>query len=263
MELAQWCGVQIQEVQNAIQLFPANDNITLSPNVVAALEKVPYAKSEEEYTEQFRRADEKLGQELDSNVYIFAKRLYEICSLKKMETHVDDLLSIILVLGEFYRSPLSFRQKPKLMYKFNELELVSVPDYAIFRAIHGNTLPEIVGVAVENKTITEKPALGQAIGTALACSLHNYLMNQYTFAIPVIRGRGVHLSFMTASFSSEFMDVIQEGTIPFNAKANVLLYPKRPIRGPLEYEGRKEAFNCLAYLRHFVLQQQINDEVAP
>jgi len=94
-------------------------------------------------------------------------------------------------------------------------------------------------------------------------------MNQYTFAIPVIRGRGVHLSFMTASFSSEFMDVIQEGTIPFNAKANVLLYPKRPIRGPhvglnlLEYEGRKEAFNCLAYLRHFVLQQQINDEVAP
>jgi len=109
MELAQWCGVQIQEARTAIQLFPGIDNITLSPNVVAALEKVPYANSEEEYTEQFRRVDEKLGQELDSNVYIFAKRLYEICSLKKMETHVDDLLSIILVLGEFYRSPLSFR----------------------------------------------------------------------------------------------------------------------------------------------------------
>jgi len=262
IELAQWCGVQTQDVETVEQLFPNIGQIALSSRVQALLDKVPSAKSGEEYMEKFKLVEQQLGEEVDGKLYLFARRLYDVCSQGKLETCVDDLLSDILELGEFFRPPLFYRQKPKLSFQFYDLALTSVPDYAIFRSIQGRpiTTPEIAAIAIENKTRTEKPAVGQAIGAALACSMHNYLAYDTTLPIPVIRGRGVHLSFMNVSFSPQFLDTLQTGEIPFKEKATALLYPKRPAHGPhvglnlLELEGRKKAFECLAILRRFVIQ---------
>jgi len=119
--------------------------------------------------------------------------------------------------------------------------------------------PEVVGVAVENKTYTEKPAVGQAIGSALACCLSNYAMHELNFPISVVRGRGPFLSFMSFSFSTQFLDTVMMGEVPFNTEAMALLYPQRPSIGPhlgfnlLDYEGRKKAFEALFHMRHNLL----------
>jgi len=252
--------VKIQDVSKWEDLYPGSD-IELSPSVQELLQTVPCAKSAEEYIEKYHQVEEKLVNG-DQNVYMFAKRLYEICVSVNLETFVDELLGEILRLGGFFYPPLSFRQKPKIVHSFGELTLVSVPDFGIFRTTSGKFIPisEIVGIAVENKTRTEKPGVGQAIGSALSCSLHNYLLCELAMPISVIRARGVHLSFMKVSFSSQFMDTMQYGQFPFHEEGSTaLLFPPRPSNKThvglnlLEDEGRRTAFTILSAMKRFIL----------
>jgi len=252
--------VKVHHVNKIEELFPVRD-VALSSNVQAVLVKVPYARSAEEYVNKFRQNEKQLAKD-DPSVYLFARRLYEICVSVSLETYVNDLMYAILMLGDFFLPPLSFRQKPKIYQSYGDLHLVSVPDYGIFRSTESMSLgvPEIVGVAVENKTRSEKPAVGQAIASALTCSLHNYSLYDLDFPISVLRGRGIHLSFMRASFSTEFMDTIQAGEVPFHLEAQALVFPQRPSHGAhlglnlLEYDGRRIAFEALACMHDYLLK---------
>jgi len=258
--------IKVREYDLIEKLFP-NQIGDFSQLVKDVIEKVPSASEPDEYITLYRKKAHEFNSE-DRLVEEFARRLFDLCRATtgisdEKETYVDDLMNFLLVIADFGRFPLSFRQKPKftLSYPRSNRTLVSQPDYAIFRTTSAKMsffAPEIVAVGMENKILHGETGLGQAIGSSLVASLSNLSTHEKIQPVAMLRGRGYFLSFMKANFSMEFLDTIVTGENK-GVESEVEIFPKRQLKSAhlgynlLKAEERKLAFEALYRLRAFVL----------
>ena len=139
----------------------------------------------------------------------FTRPLYFVFTQMKIESHVDNLMSILFkgVLPPehfyvFYHYPFSFQ--------IGGDETKSIPDLAVFYVPK-----ELIGVIVVEdkaqgaKDLKPEDAEAQAIAEAIAvCQQENWIEN---YPIYFIRSIGYNLTFYKAIFSKEFLEDVKLG----------------------------------------------------